>query len=426
MEKLAALRMGCACADITPEGPVQTVGFGRRDETSRGVLSPLCAQVSVWQRGEKRCCLAAIDHIGFARAHADALRDRLAAQLGVRRDEVMLCFSHCHSAPNDSAEPAWLETACGRIAEAARRALAGMEEVEIAWGNARTTVGLNRRAEGAALDDRLGVLKVCGARDGALRLLLLRATVHNNVLKADNYLISSDFFGAARDRLRGAYGCPVVLLQGASGDVAPRYFRSELDVPDAPDARFIRSRDALSQMAETLLREAAPVIDSLRPGPAERLEMVSRELSLYADVPTALRASEVAVEAQKYCGIDPAGWLAEVDRLHRAGVARQEERVEVQYFAVGRGCLCGVPNEIMCGFALRLSELKRDEFLYFGGYTNGCTGYFPTEEEFDRGGYEVYWSMLVFYMYHGRVFPLRRESAGELIGFAAENAPPAE
>ena len=49
-------------------------------------------------------------------------------------------------------------------------------------------------------------------------------------------------------------------------------------------------------------------------------------------------------------------------------------------------------------------------------------GYFPTEEEFDEGGYEIYWSMLLYYRYHGRVFPLRRNSAVELINFVVENA----
>lgn len=101
----------------------------------------------------------------------------------------------------------------------------------------------------------------------------------------------------------------------------------------------------------------------------------------------------------------------------------QAETVEVQCFSLGSGCLCGVANEIMCEFALRVSAQLKSDLFYFGGFTNGCTGYFPTEEEFDKGGYEVYWSMLIYYIYHGRVFPLRRDSASELIRFAAENAP---
>ena len=101
-----ALRMGYAQADVTPTGPVITIGFGREDQLSRGVLKPLSAQVTVWQLGEERCCLAAIDHIGLGLEHARALRDELGEALGISREKVMLCFSHTPAAPNDSEEPA--------------------------------------------------------------------------------------------------------------------------------------------------------------------------------------------------------------------------------------------------------------------------------------------------------------------------------
>jgi hypothetical protein len=63
------------------------------------------------------------------------------------------------------------------------------------------------------------------------------------------------------------------------------------------------------------------------------------------------------------------------------------------------------------------------ETFYFCGYTNGCTGYSPTEEEYDKGSYEVYWSMLIIYIYHGRVGPLNRDSAEKLIEAAVDKAP---
>ena len=77
----------------------------------------------------------------------------------------------------------------------------------------------------------------------------------------------------------------------------------------------------------------------------------------------------------------------------------------------------------MCEFALRTSEKLNNDLFYLGGYTNGCTGYFPTEEEYNKGGYEVYWSMLVYFIYHGRVMPLNYDSAAGLIETAAQNAP---
>lgn len=421
--KNITLMLGFSQTDITPSEPMETVGFGRADEMSRGILHPLSAQIAVWQLGGKRCCVAAIDHIGFSKRHADALRDEVGKSLSLPREKIMLCFSHCHSAPNESASPEYYRFVCDRVKDAAERALRNLSPVDAAWGNAFTDIGLNRRKGCRALDRRIGVLKVCDSAGGRPKLLLLRLTAHNNVLKEDNYLISPDYFGAVRDTLGEEFGCPVMVTQGASGNVAPQYFKSAVNPPDAADERFIRSDTALEDMAETVLRDVKPVAESLRPRKIDRLSMYSRQITLTADVPPYPRAVEIADEALRYCGIDGTEWLNQVQFLLQKGIRKQTEKVEVQYFSLGNGCLCGVANEIMVEFALRTEELLHDAFFYFGGYTNGCTGYFPTEEEFDKGGYEVYWSMLIYYVYHGRVFPLRRNSASELIRFTAENAP---
>ena len=60
------LKMGFAQRDITPAGSVKMVGFARADEWSRGVESPLMAQLAVWESGEEFACLAAVDSIGFS------------------------------------------------------------------------------------------------------------------------------------------------------------------------------------------------------------------------------------------------------------------------------------------------------------------------------------------------------------------------
>lgn len=421
--KNKTLVLGISETDITPSASIETVGFGREDQMSRGILHPLSAQVAVWQLGEELCCVAAIDHIGFSKQHANTLRDEIGKVLRIPREKIMLCFSHCHSAPNESASPEYYRFVCDRVKDAAALALQNMAPVNAIWGNAFTDIGLNRRKGCDALDRRIGILKICDSVSGKLKLLLLRLTAHNNVLKADNYLISPDYFGAVRDALSKEFGCPIMVTQGAAGNVAPRYYKSAINPPDAADERFIRSNTALEDMAKAVLRDVKPVATSLHPQKIDRLVMYSRQIILTAEVPPYPRAMEIADEARKYCGIDGTGWLKQVQHLLQNGIRQQTEDVEVQYFSLGNGCLCGVANEVMVEFALRTLSLLHNDFFYFGGYTNGCTGYFPTEEEFDKGGYEVYWSMLIYYVYHGRVFPLHRDSASELIRFAAENAP---
>ena len=59
------LYMGFAERNITPDRPMETIGFA--PQMSEGVRAPLTAQVSVWSQNGMGCCLAAIDHIGFSR-----------------------------------------------------------------------------------------------------------------------------------------------------------------------------------------------------------------------------------------------------------------------------------------------------------------------------------------------------------------------
>lgn len=414
------LRMGYAEVDITPLKSIETVGFGREDNMSRGILKPLMAQVCLWEE-EELGCLITIDSLGFTKELTDALRERVSSVLQVTMDKVMVCFSHCHSAPNADVEKEYYEMVCGKIEKAVANTKEKLCEVCVGWGNAKVTIGVNRRQKTEPKDKRAGVLKVCNAGNGALELLLLRVTSHCNVLKADNYMISPDYFGEIREKFKEQYGCPIMIIQGASGNIAPKYFQSELTPVDASGELFIRSKTGLQDMAQEVLSKVLPVIEQIQMEKEAILDMYSKHLMLSAQVPDLEIAKQIAAEAKEFCGIDGKNWLKEVKRLRRCGIYQQEEEVEVQYFKIGEWCLCGVSYELMEEFALRAMEKLQDEFFYLNGYTNGCLSYFPMEEEFDRGGYEVYWSMLIYYIYFNRVFPFEREAAMRLLEYVVES-----
>lgn len=416
--------LGLSEVDITPTSPMETIGFGRVDNLSHGVLHPLVSQVAIWQQRIERYCIITIDHIGFSRQDADKLRSDAANILGTEKERIMLCFSHTHSAPNTSIEVEYYEFLCSQVRGAIKKAMEEMVPVKAVWGNAYGDIGVNRRGASHALDRRIGMLKVVDAKNGEPKLLLLRLTAHCNVLKADNYMISPDYFGAVRDLLKEKYGCMAMLTQGASGNIAPKYFKAKGTPVDAADTTlFCRSQTATEDMAWEIYGQIQKVIENIHPHSIDHIAMYSVCREFHAEVPTYERALAIAKEAYAQAGIDGREWLREVHRLRNAGITEQTEEVEIQYFALDEGCICGVANEIMCEFALRAKEQLKNELFYLGGYTNGCMGYFPTEEEFDEGGYEVYWSMLIYYKYHGRVFPLKRDSATMLIEQAVANIP---
>lgn len=413
------LEFGFSETEITPHTPIQTIGFGVQ-EPATGVERALMAQATVWRLGETICAVIAIDHIGFAIDHARSLRTRIADLIGAGLEQVMLCFSHTHAAPNDSAEPEYSEWVDERVLDAVRRAMNGMLPVRAAWGCADVEIGVNRRM-GAALDRRAGILKVVDAKTGANAFALLRLTAHGNALKADNRLISPDWIGAARDWISKKLHCPVMIAQGASGNVAPKYFCSKLKPPDVDDTsgRFVRTDDALSEMARAVWKGVGRVFDGIQAREVRTLRMHSARKAFLARVPEMPRAREIAEEAHRAAGIDGARWLREVARLNAEGVKEQYETVEMQFFQLDEGALIGVANEIMCELALEVAK-KAGKTVFLGGYTNGSAGYLPTAEEYDRGGYEVFWSMLEYFMYYPRVMPLERDSAQTIVEMALE------
>ncbi len=400
MKKENNTYLGFARVDITPTYNVQTVGFNREDNLSRGVLHRLFAQISVWCSYEEKVCLVAIDHIGFMYEDSNTLRDMIGKKLDIPREKVMLCFSHTHSSPNISLEPEYFRFLCEQVLSGAGEAEKNTVPVKAAWGTTEADIGVNRRNSDGVLDRRINILKVADAVTGELRLLVLRLTAHANVLYEDNYLISSDFVGVARELLEKKYGCSVMITQGASGNVKPMY-------------EF--TLEALDNMASAVGNAAASCIDLIKPLEIKRLSMLSQMDTFYADVPSMGRAQAISEEAMRINKIDGANWLKEVARLNSEGIKQQGTQMEIQYFVLNDGCLCGVASEVMCELAVEVAEACKDELIYFGGYTNGCGGYLPTAEEYDKGGYEVLHSYLIYYIYHGRVMPLNRDTAEKLV-----------
>ena len=417
------IRLGFSEVNITPVGPMKLVGFYREDNKSKGVLKPLMAQAAVWEN-EERCCLITIDSIGFTKELSNKLRIKVGRLLGVTKEQVMLCFSHTHAAPDADMEPEYYNEICEKIESAVLLAVKEMTPVYVGYKNATAHIGVNRRPVSKDTDDRVGILKVCGADkkdEETPKLIILRVTAHGNVLKADNNMISPDYFGDTRESISRKYRCPVMMIQGSAGSTAPKYFCSENTPVDARMEECVRSKTALTDMASAIGDSISKVFDNIDLHHDNSIRMYSKHIELTAYVPPIEEALKVAKDAKELCGIIDTGWLEKVSGLNAKGIHEQSEDVEMQYFSIGDWCLCGGPYEFMVGFALDSEKLLGNEFFYLNGYTNGCLLYFPTDDEFDAGGYEVFWSMLIYYKYIDRVYPFRRDAASKLIKYVAEN-----
>ncbi len=425
--------LGFSEVDITPKEPVEMIGFDRKSNLSKGILHNLLAQIILFQTERKGICIITIDSLGFTVEITNSLRDAVSKKLNTSRDKVMVCFSHTHAAPNAAVEKEYFEYLHEQILQGVEHAVRSLKPIKAAWGIAKADIGINRRSSKGAVDRRISILKITDPVTNKLRLLLMRVTAHANVLTSDNYSISSDYFGVTRTLLEKEYGCKVVLTQGASGNIRPKFQQSNaefleihsreasmVDVdPSVQRKYFQESMDALNKMAVEIRDSIKMVVNELVPQSVHTIDMFSVMEKFSSDVPCAQKAMEIAEEAMSKANIDGTNWLHEVQRLRTGGIQKQYTNVEIQYFCLNEGCWCGVPNEIMCEIALGASKKANDNFLHFAGYTNGCNSYLPTAEEFRKGGFEVLWSFLLYFQYHGRVMPFEETTAEKLSGIVS-------
>ena len=75
-------------------------------------------------------------------------------------------------------------------------------------------------------------------------------------------------------------------------------------------------------------------------------------------------------------------------KRHATHMPRRRNPFEIQGLRIGGLTWLGMEGEIFVRYQLDL-EATGDEPVVLCGYANGCVGYVPTQEEYDRGGYEV-------------------------------------
>ncbi len=395
-----------AQTDITPDFQVELIGCSRADSKSQGVLHPLAAQILVFEYAGKRYALLAIDSLGLTTALSDNVRAIVAERLQTEMDCVMIGFSHTHSAPAPLSPingERYFRLLCDRIKECADEAMQKLQPCKVGWALTETEIGENRRDGCSIVDKRLGALKIADSETGLPIAVLLRVTAHANVLMSTNDKISSDYFCIAREVLGKHFHCPIMLIQGASGNIKPV----------GVDKILGGEKKDLYRICDLLLSSAKQLKFDMRE--VTLLQMVTRKMDYCSDVPSEAQAKQIADTANTLFDIDGTSWLAECERLRQAGISVQTQEGQAAFFYLNGACLCGVPDEIFCEISLEAAERVHSPLLFLNGYTNGCTGYLPHSEEWVKGGYETLFSYLQFYLFHGHVMPYRQDTAERIV-----------
>ncbi|PES17400.1 alkaline ceramidase [Bacillus anthracis] len=390
-------KVGVCKVDITPPIGIDFVGY-HRETGINNVEERIYGTVFVFEKGEMKTVFISIDNIGMLVEDTNMIRERVASELHVPFERITVVHTHTHSGPETVGDNPLVQSyktiLVNNVAQGAVTANNNLKRCEIGWGVTTGDIGVNRRertSDGRAkmgtniesvVDKRIGMLAIRDAETKEFSGIVVFCTAHPNVLKGDSDILSADYPGMTREILEKIVNCPVMIVQGAAGNV---------------NAKYRGSRKALKQMAYTLSGHVLTMLPTVTYSPIVNVRTISSMVQMkLKDIPEIDEIRSMAQLAEEQWGVNTDEWLTIVLEKYKQGIRQLTIDLEVQLFQVNDGMFSGIPMEPFSETALEVKDCLQNELAFFGGYMNGYIGYLPTKEEFSYGGYEVELSPVVY------------------------------
>jgi hypothetical protein len=220
----------------------------------------------------------------------------------------------------------------------------------------RTVLGVN--PDGPA-DRQIGLLRL-ERTDGKLIGLIANYAVHGTALGGGNRQISGDVPGFAAEYVERELGAPMLLINGAEGNVAPLYsVGSNINDP--------RLKEYETLLGDRIIAANAAI--------GETTAKVSFSIG------------KTVIETPRKSGL---GWpddLSQYASVSKDGV--QQVRVPVYSLTInGDTVIWAAPLELFSEIALSVRDASPFANTFYFGLTNGSLLYLTTKAAFGEGGYE--------------------------------------
>ena len=394
-------KVGVAKTVITPEVPVQLVGYGGRKEPFSGVDIDIHAKALAFEDHQgTQGIIVTGDLVGFQDVFFGPVCERVMKATGLSRKQIMLNASHNHTGPLMSLKPdlkgnvahaAFNEGEALRVIDYTRSlqekifqliltALKDLQPASLSWGADKVTFVMNRRTlnnlgkiqmtpnPNGPVDPIVPVLKVTGS-NGEVRAILFGCACHNTGLTGDHNVISGDYAGYAQGYLEQRYPGAVALFKagcGADANPEPR-----TNIPGVRK-QGLELADAVSRVLNSQMRP------------------------IQGDLKFAYRMSALPLKSlnrkqlESYTGVVGLMTKQMLKILDSGGSLRSEYNAPFAAWSFGKDLtIVAFPTETVAEYALNLRAEFPEEPLWVSSYNNDLFGYLPTAQIVREGGHET-------------------------------------
>ncbi len=394
------LRAGYAKVNVTPAGPVMLGGYDLRGAPSNGIWGKdrLYARALVFEASGVRVAFVEADVIEI-QGH-DLFRREISEATGIPVRNILLGDAHNHAAPSPNAEAKteWDRQFAEGLVKAATQAVANLQPVRIAAGTGHSRIAMNRRQVRPAdvdstltfdenavsqafgkhktdhpvlihefggvvrlganplgpIDDAVQIVRVDTAEDHPLAVMIHYAC-HGTSLGGRNSKISGEWMGHMEEYVEKQFpGLGAIYLQGAAGDINPRVVGGLDGNPDNIETTWA--------LGEEIGREVARVYRQLSPQP-------------WVKPSVQIETNEILLP-RRY-------------RELFQDFSATTMRVPTTVVRIGDLMWTTFPGEMFHNIGEQVKAAMPATQTYLMGYTNGYIGYFPEQQAYAEGGYEV-------------------------------------
>ncbi len=393
--------VGFARAVITPKEPVPLAGYAARSGGFDKVEQDVHVKaLALHDATGKRAVLITCELVGMSKNVAETIARRIGETTGLRRDEILLNFSHTHTGPSVAlgmkpsarfpkqdvdAIVRYSHGLVDTVVETATAALAQKKPAVLHHAMGIVLFPVNRREftpAGVILgfnprgpaDRSVPVLRITSPK-GALLGVVFGAACHNTCLTQNDNFVCGDYAGYAQAELEQHFkGVQAMFMQGCGGDTSPY-----------PTGTLAIAKAHGKHLADVVTRVLA----------RKRLEPVRgplttdlRWMDLPLEAPPTLEEIEAMSKERTAWRRQAAERLRQQNESGDHGPAHYTAPLALWQFG-GDLTLVGLPGEPVADYVMLVEQALGPLNLWVAGYTNDHFGYLPTRRILAEGGYEA-------------------------------------
>lgn len=395
------LLVGVSKKDITPKIGCQLFGY-RPDLYSDGINDNLTATAFVFSYDNVNALMITISVCLLDNEVTDFFRKEISKKYNIPRENIIISATHTHTGPSTINMPGWgdidreyyEEILKPQVFSAVLEAFENRQEATVGVGVGKSNLGINRRplnihnfadlgqCEWGAYNPKMTVISFKNKEDEVFANII-HYGCHGTVAGLSTK-ISRDWAGVMTDALEEESGAITAFFNGPEGDVGPRISTGGTTA----------EIEYIYEVGGVGAKDAVKIYNSIEKYDNASLSVASRSVELPFDKRISYEEAKKGCEEFSLntinCDKQMAVYYNKVKASYENNYVEKENfELEQNVIRLGKLAFVAFPYELFSEIGMRINKEIKDLDVLSLSNSNGSLGYFPTQDQLCRGGYEV-------------------------------------